>query len=253
MKSISLVIPATPGDAIFLPELLRAINQGSVIPHEVIISISAGKDVPSALVKEIEAEFGQIEKGGLILNQEILLASGNRNRGAALASGEIVAFFDADDLPHPRLFEIVDFMFENYDIVHLNHCTTQDELPKTPIGQIQTIDSRTLYPAYFPHDVFAECKEIVGCYGAGFPAEFGAVAAGHTYVRRDVLNTVTWKEPRDRVFRVGEDYEFCMEVLFRFKKSMIVNSVLSQFRPSTSRGLNRHGYKNPRYINVRDA
>jgi hypothetical protein len=40
IKRISLVIPATPGDAIFLPELL--------------IPISAGKNVPPAMVKKIE-------------------------------------------------------------------------------------------------------------------------------------------------------------------------------------------------------
>jgi len=209
--------------------------------------------VPAALVKEIENEFGQIQKGGVLLNQEILLASGNRNRGASLASSEIVAFFDADDLPHPRLFEVVSFMFENYDIVHLNHCTALNELPNTPIGQIRTVDSSTLYPAYFPNADFSQCIDIVGSYGAGLPADFSCVAAGHTYVRREVLNTVSWKEPRDRVFRMGEDYEFCMEVLFRFKKSLIINSVLSQFRPSTARGKDRHGYKNAKYIDVQDA
>jgi hypothetical protein len=77
IKRISLVIPATPGDAILLPELLRAINQESVVPHEVIISILSGKDVPPALLKAIEAEFGQVCKGRVILNHEILRAAGN--------------------------------------------------------------------------------------------------------------------------------------------------------------------------------
>jgi len=64
-------------------------------------------------------------------------------------------------------------MFENYDIVHLNHCNTQDGLPQTPIGQIGTLDSSFLYPAYFPDSDLLQCKEIAGCYGAGISAELG--------------------------------------------------------------------------------
>ena len=253
MKEISLVIPATPGDAVFLPELLRAINQGRVIPNEIIISISVGKDVPAQLVREIENEFGRVTRGSVILNHEIFLASGNRNRGAALASGEIIAFFDADDLPHPQLLEVVAFMFDNYDILHLNHCTTQDKLSTAPITKIGTVDSNFLYSAYFPHGDFLECTSLAGCYGAGLPAKFGAVHSGHTYVHRDVLANISWREPIHRALKNAEDYEFCMEVLYKHKKSIIIDSVLSHFRPSMSRGQNRHGYKNAQYINVTDA
>jgi glycosyltransferase involved in cell wall biosynthesis len=250
--TISLVIPATPGDAIFLPELLRTINAGSILPYEVIVSVSAGNLVPSLLVKEIEDAFGDIQRGGIILNQEIMLASGNRNRAGALARGEVIAYIDADDVPHPRLLELVGFMFENFDILHLNHCISYEPLPTTPLGPVHTIGADQLYPAYFPDGDYLQCKDLAPCYGAGLLQPFGAVAAGHTYVRKEVLKEVAWREPVDRVFRKGEDYEFCMEVLYKYRKSMIIDSVLSQFRPSSLRGQGRHGYENPNYISIRD-
>jgi len=249
MKKISLVIPATPGDAIFLPELLRTINRGSILPYEIIISISVGGDVPPSLVSDIEKEFGRVSKGAILLNQETFLHAGNRNRGAALATGDIVAFFDADDLPHLRLFEVVAFMFENYDILHLNHCTTQEPLPLPPISNINVADSDFLYSMYFPKGEFFECRSMANCYGAGLETNFGAVHSGHTYIKREVLESVFWREPSERVLQSAEDYEFCMEVLYKYRKSVIINSVLSHFRPSVTRGQNRH-YKNANQINL---
>jgi len=250
MESISLVIPATPGDAIFLPELLRAINQGTLLPNEIIISISSAGDMPKALIEDIENAFGNVSKGSILLNREMLLASGNRNKGSALASSDIVAFFDADDLPHPQLFQTVAFLFANRDIVHLNHRCTRDVLNTVPIEKIVTIDSDILYPLYFPEGKFEDCVLHAGAYGINLPAPFTDVVTGHTYVRREVLEQVRFRDPDDKPFRKAEDYIFCMETLFKFRKSAIIDSVLSFYRPSAERGQNRHGYKNVTYVSV---
>ncbi|SDG94880.1 glycosyltransferase family 2 protein [Propionivibrio dicarboxylicus] len=250
MKAISLVIPATPGDAHYLPELLRTINRGSFVPFEIIISISSGKSVPAELVREIENEFGRAKRGGVILNREMLFAAGNRNRGAALATGEVVAFFDADDIPHPHLFETVSFMFSSLDIVHLNHCGCFEVMRNDPVGPITYVNSDVLYPLYFPSGDFSECIRLTPIYGGGLPDNFKNVITGHTYVDRSVLDQVKFRDPGDLPFKKAEDYVFCMEVLHRFRKSAIINAVLSCVRPSKSRGPNRHGYENMRYVSL---
>ncbi|HTH39211.1 MAG TPA: glycosyltransferase family 2 protein [Rhodocyclaceae bacterium] len=251
MKTLSLVIPATPGDAHYLPELLNAINRGPHWPNEIIISISKAQDVPAELIKDIENAFGKVEKGGLILNKDLLLAADNRNRGAQLAQGEIVAFFDADDLPHERLFEMVVFIFENQDILHLNHCCSREPLDNATPEKILTVDSSVLYPRYFPEDNYPDCVYYAGAYGADLFKQPEGVATGHTYVHRSVLEDIAWRGPQEKQLRKGEDYEFCMEVLYKKRKSMIINSVLSWYRPSIDRGrTTRHGYENANYVSV---
>lgn len=250
MDTISIVIPATPGDAAFLPDLLRAFNQGTRLPDEVIISISSAQDMQKTLIAEIEEAYGQINRGCVLLNREILLASGNRNKGACVAQGDVIGFFDADDLPHPQLIETVAFLFANRDIVHLNHCGSRDVLPSAPIEKIRTVDSDLLYQLYFPDGVFENCIYRSGAYGGLLPPPFDSVVTGHTYVRRAVLDQVKFRDPEDKPFRKAEDYIFCMETLYKFRKSLIIDSVLSLYRPSTDRGPDRHGYKNVIYQKV---
>lgn len=241
MKTVSLVIPATPGDARFVPELLRAVNQGTAPPDEIVVSVSLGDRLSPALVEEIQASFGKVGQGRLILNRDKLLAAANRNMGAAAARGDVLAFFDADDLPHPQLFEVVRLMFENDDIVHLNHCIATDPAALRPVGRITTVGSDVLVPMYFPNGRFDECFARTGAYGGGLPAPVTAVAAGHTYVTRKAFERVKFRDPDARPWPQAEDYLFCMEMLFEFRRSVIIDPVLSLYRPSSARGEQRHG------------
>ena len=103
---------------------------------------------------------------------------------------------------------------------------------------------------YFPEGKFEDCVLHAGAYGINLPAPFTDVVTGHTYVRREVLEQVRFRDPDDKPFRKAEDYIFCMETLFKFRKSAIIDSVLSFYRPSAERGQNRHGYKNVTYVSV---
>ncbi|MDJ1007997.1 MAG: glycosyltransferase family 2 protein [Paracoccaceae bacterium] len=89
--SVSVVLLAY-GKCPHLAEVIAAIMAGSKKPREVIVSHS-GSDDPTA---ELAEAFASV----IVLHEEErLFAGAARNRGAAVATGDILAFCDADTRP----------------------------------------------------------------------------------------------------------------------------------------------------------
>ena len=89
--TVSVVIPAY-GECPHLPDVIAAIYEGSALPLEVIVSHSGPND-PSEALKARFSELVTLHDDGR------LLGGAARNRGAAIARGDIFAFCDADTLP----------------------------------------------------------------------------------------------------------------------------------------------------------
>lgn len=90
-KSISVIIPAY-GHCPELIEVVAAILSGTLAPAEVIVSHSGPDDPTMPLM----ARFPDLT---ILHEPERLFAGAARNRGAAVACGEILAFCDADTRP----------------------------------------------------------------------------------------------------------------------------------------------------------
>jgi glycosyltransferase involved in cell wall biosynthesis len=86
MPTISIVIPTLNEEA-FLPTLLDSIKKQSFTDYEIIVADAGSKDKTI----EIAQEYGaKVVAGGM--------PGVGRNRGAEVASGELLFFFDADVL-----------------------------------------------------------------------------------------------------------------------------------------------------------
>lgn len=94
MPTLSIVIP-TKDEEVLLPRLLRSIERQSMKSIEVIVADAKSED----RTREIAASFGaRVVEGGM--------PGPGRNRGAEVAKGELIFFFDADvELPHERFLE----------------------------------------------------------------------------------------------------------------------------------------------------
>lgn len=90
--SVSIVIPAY-GYCPHLPDLITRLFSGSVSPGEVIVSHS-GPDDPGSIIS------GKFPEVVLLHTDQRLYAGAARNRGAEIASGDYLAFIDADVKPH---------------------------------------------------------------------------------------------------------------------------------------------------------
>ncbi len=90
---ISVVIP-TLNESAYLPRLLRALEQQSCRPDEVIVADAGSKDHTVAIAQQWGAK---VVGGGL--------PAVGRNAGARSAQGEYLLFLDADVIPGPFFIE----------------------------------------------------------------------------------------------------------------------------------------------------
>ena len=135
-------------------------------------------------------------------------AGANRNRASVVATGGVLIYQDADDLPHPQRVEIIAALFENYAIDHLMH--------------------------YFYHlkgsTSHFTIKEAVAAstYRADFMGE--TCTNGNVAVLRSVAQQVLWPE----YSCIGEDQEFNRSVYGHTKRTVITPLPLITYRQNFS-------------------
>lgn len=136
--SFSIIIPAFNAAASIRATLESCLHQ-SLPPHEVIVVNDASTD---ETVDMIRMQFGDAVK--LISMQENLGPSAARNAGVAAASGDFIAFLDADDGWHPeKLARIQKLLQSRPDIDFLFHTFS--------IGKLQPAFSESMMlPHRFP-------------------------------------------------------------------------------------------------------
>jgi glycosyltransferase involved in cell wall biosynthesis len=100
--SISVIIP-TKNEEKFLPRLLASIRKQTLKPLEIIVADNFSTDRTPDIIRE----------SGALLVEGGLVATG-RNKGAKIAKGDILVFFDADDiLPKDTFLETAVKLFKD--------------------------------------------------------------------------------------------------------------------------------------------
>jgi len=231
----SLVIPCTPNHfANNLFSVLKSYENGTVEPDEVIISLSQ-----SPLLKnyKIDPEYlkyfslcskGEVfKKFKIISHKEKKTHGPNRQAGSVESTGDVIIYGDADDLAHPQRVEIIKYFFKNYDIVHLNHRWAGD-IKKSKnfiLKDIKHFSSNELHAHYFSKNGLKGCVDVSKSYGGGV---MDCTTTGHVSIRKEVLKKIGWKDWQD-LWAPAEDYEFCMETLYTFNKSILIDVPLIEY------------------------
>lgn len=236
----SLFIPTIPIHFRHIENILNHYYNGTVVPDEIIISISQSHNLDDESKKLIKNKFPDVK---IIEHSDSLQSGPNRQISKTACKGDIIIYQDSDDIPHRQRVEIIKYFFNNYDIMHLNHSYTRNESNDFHISipDIKFIDSERLYKSYFPNSILNECLKVHGAYGGGFDM---GIHGGAIAIKREVLNVVEWK-PKTHLFKNeewlrgglppimnhndpripgAEDYEFCMETLFKLKKSILIDA-----------------------------
>ncbi len=107
MPTLSIVIP-TKNEERYLPSLLEEIAKQTVQPFEVIVADACSTDDTRGVAERAGAK---VVDGGL--------PSVGRNRGADVATGELIFFFDADVVLHDENFlkhAVEEFEKKHFDI-----------------------------------------------------------------------------------------------------------------------------------------
>ncbi|MBI3508969.1 MAG: glycosyltransferase [Chlamydiia bacterium] len=205
----SILVPCHPKHAPLLFALLDAYAQQTVLPDEVIISISEVDKVSDALLAPL-AQNRWPFRVRLVTSPLRLGDGGNRNRAAHCASGDILMAQDADDVPHPQRVEIIKSCFERYEILHLVHgyiYALQAEFPSIQMPHLV---------AYGPETDMTSLS---------FPFANGPVA-----IRREVFEQVQWPEGFSR----DNDSVFNRKVHEQFPRLLVVQDPLYLYRAALS-------------------
>lgn len=219
---LSVVIPCIRRHRGSLSAAINSCLNQSCRPHEIIVVGSPGKITNSGITRFLN--FNDTQSAGL-----------NRQIGSDACQGDLVIYQDADDTSHPKRFETIVHFFEKYDIVHLNHsylCDFRGDPPDIDLNNIREVHTDQAYKSGFPNGTFEECLSHRGYgeYAADWPIH------GVPAIRREVLDTVKWRDNKDlllkkhRRYPLMEDFEFNHEVVFKLRKSIIIDAPIYFYR-----------------------
>lgn len=104
--TISVVIP-TYNEEKGIGECLKALNEGSLQPLEIIVADGKSKDRTVEIAKSY---------GAVVVTNEKRHAAGGRNAGIAVAKGDVIAFIDGDCIPDKDWLKEIHKAFSEEDI-----------------------------------------------------------------------------------------------------------------------------------------
>lgn len=223
---ISIYIPTIPSHFKYLNNIIDIyLNKSTIKPDEICIGVSE-----SNLVKDDIEYLNKKYDVTWFLSEEKMDAGTSRKKSID-CKGDLIIYQDSDDLPHIQRIEIIKQYFERENVLHLNHSFSKiEEFNENKIKLKEYISSDTIYRKYFTVDgIKNNCKKFT-FYGEDFKF---LVAAGTPAIKKEVLYEVQWKSRNelsysykwnDPKYKGAEDFEFCMDVLYHFNKSIMIDS-----------------------------
>lgn len=230
----SVVIPSTNEHFKYLDKVFLSYVNQTIKPEEIVVSVANGHLINKVDVDNLKGKYTEhFENVEIILHDKVVPEGPNRGEGTKVASNELIIYNDSDDLAHPQRVEIVAGAFDQYEINHLNHSYSFEE-HFAPITQVKTIESQAIFNMYFPDFVSWDQKDRIRKnrprkvygpkgnslpYGSGFDVD---ITGGSLCILKSVTDVINWEWGMD----VSYDYDFCMDTLFYFNKSLLIDSEL---------------------------
>ena len=199
----SLIIPCCSKHAKHLYELLKMYERQTELPDEAVIALSSSAEVDTSILDTLTNELWRFPIT-LLLSKERYFAGENRNRASHSASGNLLVFQDADDIPHPQRIEIIKYFFKKYQIKHLIH---------------EWIDFKSWSNANF--EPYTDFEKIPFFYPKNYQEILnngGYYTNGNIAILKTVLKTVSWPDNRK-----GQDAIFNKTVYEYFSSRIAIN------------------------------
>jgi glycosyltransferase involved in cell wall biosynthesis len=208
-EKISVLITAHAPYVKYLERVVAAFTSQSLPPFEIIVFVN-GVD------KEPTVKFPLSSYIQLHIHKGKLNAAAARNKGAKLCAGDVVVFFDADDLPSKYKIEFTSHIFCTYSpdlFIHNYHyrkpCVFMNER-KRSFHEIKIIHDIKIAPS--STNVIAD----------RFP-----VHHAHVAVKKEVWCEIHYDE-RPRYNR-REDGKFCQDVVAAEKRVVFADYKLVSY------------------------
>jgi len=212
-----------------------------------VISISNAHLLESGEIDELEKKFSGYFDLNIIRHDKIMIQGPNRNSASLAATGDVIVSNDADDIPHPERLEFIEWAFYDHEIVMLNHRCQKDKKfkPLREMEKIRNFRGDAVFNHHFPGLDIPSNEERYQSLAMGsrpnpsyygFTAPYGGTLVSHCHAgcpsfRKDVFWKMKWRE----VEEIAWDYDFCLDVLYCFNKSMITDAPLMWYNLLSSR------------------
>lgn len=137
----------------------------------------------------------------------------NRNKGAEIASGDVIIYHDVDDLPHPQKIQFIKKAFTEHDVDAFVHGFSEGMMYPYRYGdlEIERI-SKIKQDQYLHSDI---CTD-------------GDLHHGHLSIKKELVNEFKYNEA---IF-FGEDADFIKRVFLAGHHVAYGNHKLINYRPS---------------------
>lgn len=207
---LSFCITCYDGDYILLDRLLLALQKQTVAPDELIV-YSSGFDDEFFLKTEHVKIAGKNIEIKYINSLERTIQSIARNVCASFASGNIIVFFDVDDIPHFQKIEITKNLFDQHDPDFIVHSYSVKGIDDIFIDQSKSIIKKDL--------VFSLCNTNI--YSKSYDS---MVHHAHIAVKKKCFEKVKFNESYE--FYRKEDGKFCQDLLTNKFKGLYIDEKL---------------------------
>jgi glycosyltransferase involved in cell wall biosynthesis len=134
----------------------------------------------------------------------------NRNKGAELATGDVIIYHDVDDLPHPQKIEFIKKAFIKYNVDAFVH----------------GFDINDMYPFNYSDLNIEKITELKN--DKYLKSSNEDLSHGHLSIKREIVNELKYNE--DIFF--GEDADFCKRLFLNRRSIYYGNHKLINCRPS---------------------
>jgi glycosyltransferase involved in cell wall biosynthesis len=226
-ESISVVI-AHYNQQVVLKETIESILSQSHEPLEILIidDLSTDREYTRSIT-DCYLKYGKVK---VFYPTEKLYLGGAREFGMHKAAGDIIQFFDSDDIMHPQRLEIIKGIFnensnaslivsgfipftgavppvERYDKNNILEALIppkqiiDDMAKRFSKSKLSFIDSKTKKVPWYAWGAFGAVGATYGC------------ASGNPAILSDCRKFLRWNTPKQYIFTPYEDYEYCFLLL----------------------------------------
>lgn len=222
--NISVCITCWRGDVHLAPRCLEFFQRQTRLPDEIVVSANG---IPPWRRRGYLDEFKELVSCDvkLVSTWKRLTPAGARNMGFPACRGDIIVFFDVDDLPHPEKIRFTEFIFTRHDLDLLAHdyllkqpLAVFDNQPEVDCETVPVTSDVIVDPDPRSTNVLPLKPDASGHYD---------MHQAHVAVKRSVLDRIRFNE--SQTFFRREDGKFCQDALKAGYKLLYANCKLVNY------------------------